>query len=278
MTFRTWLAEAVSRLSHSDSPKRDAEILLTFVTGRTRSYIIAFDETPLNGDEQQRLEALLVRREQGEPVAYITGVREFWSLPLEVSPATLIPRPDTECLVEAALELLPAASCDILDLGTGTGAIALALASERPDCHVTGADIQPDAVALAQRNAARLGLTNTTFKESRWFASLPIHQFAMIVSNPPYIDENDEHLVQGDVRFEPRSALVAPQNGLADLAEIAAQSAHYLTLGGWLIVEHGWRQGDAVRELFRENGFYRVETRRDYGGNDRVTLGQREEK
>lgn len=278
MIFRTWLAAAITRLCHSDSPKRDAEILLGHVTGRSRSYIFAFDETALSDDEQQRLESLLIRREQGEPVAYITGSREFWSLPVQVSPATLIPRPDTECLVEAALELLPAGACDILDLGTGTGAIALALASERPDCTVTGVDIQPGAVELARLNATQLALNNVSFKESCWFASLAIHQFAMIVSNPPYIDENDEHLALGDVRFEPRSALVAGQNGLADLADIAQASSDYLQSGGWLIVEHGWRQGDAVRELFRKNGFCRVETRRDYGGNERVTLGQREEK
>ncbi len=206
MTFQAWLQQAIARLAESDSPRRDAEILLGHVTGRARTWILAFGETTLSADEAAKLEALLVRRQRGEPIAHLVGQREFWSLPLFVSPATLIPRPDTECLVEQALARLPTAPCRILDLGTGTGAIALALASERPDCEVTAVDVMPDAVALALRNAEHLGIANVTISQSDWFSALAGQRFATIVSNPPYIDAADPHLAEGDVRFEPLTA------------------------------------------------------------------------
>ncbi|WP_105735618.1 peptide chain release factor N(5)-glutamine methyltransferase [Cronobacter dublinensis] len=274
MEYQQWLKQAIHRLSDSESPRRDAEILLGFVTGRTRTFILAFGETSLADDELTRLDALLARRVQGEPVAYLTGQREFWSLPLEVSAATLIPRPDTECLVEQALARLPAAPCRILDLGTGTGAIALALACERPDCQVTALEVVPEAVALARRNAQRLGIDNVTVLQSHWFSALTDARFSLIVSNPPYIDGDDPHLTQGDVRFEPKSALVAPDAGLADLDAIITGARRFLENDGWLLVEHGWRQGGAVRELFTRAGYHGVETCRDYGGNERLTLGQ----
>ncbi len=274
MEYQQWLKQAIHRLSDSESPRRDAEILLGFVTGRTRTFILAFGETSLADDELTRLDALLARRVQGEPVAYLTGQREFWSLPLEVSAATLIPRPDTECLVEQALARLPAAPCRILDLGTGTGAIALALACERPDCQVTALEVVPEAVALARRNAQRLGIDNVTVLQSHWFSALTDARFSLIVSNPPYIDGDDPHLTQGDVRFEPKSALVAPDAGLADLDTIITGARRFLENDGWLLVEHGWRQGGSVRELFTRAGYHGVETCRDYGGNERLTLGQ----
>ncbi|EGT5710232.1 peptide chain release factor N(5)-glutamine methyltransferase [Cronobacter dublinensis subsp. dublinensis] len=274
MEYQQWLKQAIHRLTDSESPRRDAEILLGFVTGRTRTFILAFGETALADDELTRLDALLARRVQGEPVAYLTGQREFWSLPLEVSAATLIPRPDTECLVEQALARLPAAPCRILDLGTGTGAIALALACERPDCQVTALEVIPEAVELARRNAQRLGIDNVTVLQSHWFSALTDARFSLIVSNPPYIDGDDPHLTQGDVRFEPKSALVAPNAGLADLDAIITGARRFLENDGWLLVEHGWRQGEAVRELFTRSGYHGVETCRDYGGNERLTLGQ----
>ncbi|EOL8941723.1 peptide chain release factor N(5)-glutamine methyltransferase [Cronobacter dublinensis] len=274
MEYQQWLKQAIHRLTDSESPRRDAEILLGFVTGRTRTFILAFGETALADDELTRLDALLARRVQGEPVAYLTGQREFWSLPLEVSAATLIPRPDTECLVEQALARLPAAPCRILDLGTGTGAIALALACERPDCQVTALEVIPEAVELARRNAQRLGIDNVTVLQSHWFSALTDARFSLIVSNPPYIDGDDPHLTQGDVRFEPKSALVAPNAGLADLDAIITGARRFLEKDGWLLVEHGWRQGGAVRELFTRAGYHGVETCRDYGGNERLTLGQ----
>ena len=274
MDYQHWLRQAVGQLAASESPRRDAEILLGFVTGRARTFILAFGETELLPAEQAQLEELLARRQRGEPVAHLVGIREFWSLPLFVSPATLIPRPDTECLVEQALARLPATPCDILDLGTGTGAIALALASERPDCHITAVDLMPDAVALARRNVEHLGMANVTLLQSHWFSALAGQRFATIVSNPPYIDEQDPHLAEGDVRFEPRSALVAADNGLADLAWIIAQARAFLLPDGWLLLEHGWQQGEAVATLMRQNGYHAVETVNDYGGNPRVTLGQ----
>ncbi|WP_370935434.1 peptide chain release factor N(5)-glutamine methyltransferase [Enterobacter hormaechei] len=274
MDFQRWLREAARELSENESPKRDAEILLEHVTGKARTYLLAFGETELTAEQLSQLEALLARRKTGEPVAHLVGEREFWSLPLYVSAATLIPRPDTECLVEQALARLPAQSCQILDLGTGTGAIALALASERPDCIVTAVDVMPDVVALARRNVERLRLNNVSVLQSSWFAALGSRMFEMIVSNPPYIDEDDPHLAQGDVRFEPLTALVAANQGLADLDYIVTTSRQHLLPGGWLLVEHGWTQGEAVRALFTRAGYAAVETCRDYGGNERLTLGQ----
>jgi len=275
MTFKQWLIQAIERLAQSESPRRDAEILLGFVTEKTRTFIMAFDETCLTAEESEKLETLLARRVNGEPVAHLVGTREFWSLPLEVSAATLIPRPDTECLVEQALARLSAEPCSILDLGTGTGAIALALASERPDCRVTAVDYVADAVALAKRNAASLNIENVTIVQGSWFAALEGQTFGMIVSNPPYIDAEDPHLGEGDVRFEPLSALVAPDEGLADLAHIIREGKRFLLPGGWMLLEHGWKQGEAVRALYQKAGYDEVETCRDYGGNERLTVGRR---
>lgn len=274
MQYTEWVKQAVNRLSASDSAKRDAEILLEHVTGRSRTYLFAFGETELKATEFEQAELLLQRREKGEPIAYIVGEREFWSLPFYVSPATLIPRPDTECLVEQALSRMTEQSSQILDLGTGTGAIALALASELPQSQVIGVDFNPDAVLLAQRNQQRLHIPNAHFLQSNWFASLSIQQFDMIISNPPYIDENDVHLSEGDVRFEPLTALVAQNEGLADLAHIINESKKYLKYQGWLLLEHGWTQGSAVRDLFNEHGYTKVETCLDYGGRERISLGQ----
>ncbi|QCT21646.1 peptide chain release factor N(5)-glutamine methyltransferase [Jejubacter calystegiae] len=275
MDYQNWVRQATARLAGSDSPRRDAEILLGLVTGRSRTYLLAFGETRLSDAELDQLEQLLARRERGEPVAYLTGQREFWSLPLAVSPATLIPRPDSECLVEQGLARLPAEPCRILDLGTGTGAIALALASERPDAAVTALELIPEAVALAHSNAQNLAIDNVTVLQSDWFSALESGQrFDLIVSNPPYIDAEDPHLSQGDVRYEPKSALVAADKGLADLQQLITEARYWLQPGGWLLLEHGWRQGEAVRELFNGAGYERVETHRDYGGNERLTAGQ----
>lgn len=274
MEFRQWLPWAISQLAQSESPRRDAEILLGFVTGKARTFILAFGETTLTPAQEAQLAALIARRAQGEPVAHLVGVREFWSLPLFVSPATLIPRPDTECLVEQALARLPESACHILDLGTGTGAIALALASERPDCTVVAVDLMPDAVELARRNVEHLGIHNVTVSQSCWFSALAGQQFSVIVSNPPYIDAQDPHLQQGDVRFEPRSALVAADRGLADLALIIDHARAFLLPGGTLLLEHGWQQGEAVRALFAAQHYEQIETCRDYGDNERLTLGR----
>ena len=215
----------------------------------------------------------LSRRLQGEPLAYITGRWWFWDLELEVAPCTLIPRPDTELLVEQALALSLAVDAQVLDLGTGTGAIALALAKARPQWQVQAVDMNPAAVALAQRNADRLGLTRCRIRQSDWFSALSLQKFALIVSNPPYIDAQDPHLQQGDVRFEPASALVAPDAGLADLRHICAQAPAHLAPGGWLWLEHGYDQASAVRQLLIAAGFSQVQSRRDYGGQWRISGG-----
>ncbi|WP_034949174.1 peptide chain release factor N(5)-glutamine methyltransferase [Erwinia oleae] len=275
MEIRQWLRAAVAELAQSESPKRDAEILLGFVTGKSRSAIIAFDDAVISAPQLAQLDTLLTRRARGEPIAYLTGEREFWSLPLRVSPETLIPRPDTERLVELALATLPNVAACVLDLGTGTGAVALAIASERSDCRVTGVDRIAGAVALAEENARRLGLNNATFLCSNWFAALEGQRFTLIVSNPPYIDRDDRHLCEGDVRFEPRSALVADEQGLADIRFIATQADKYLLSGGWLMFEHGWQQGEQVRDIMKKNNFVQVATFTDYGGNDRVTCAQK---
>ncbi len=274
MRIRDWLAHSRVILQHSDSPKRDSEILLGFVLQKTRSWLIAFDDALISDEQLARLSLLLARRQQGEPVAHLLGEREFWSLPLKVNNSTLIPRPDTEVLVEVALELLPRTACQVLDLGTGSGAIALAIGSERADCVITGVDRVAEAVTLAQENAAQLALNNCHFRQSHWFSQLPAARYQLIVSNPPYIDAADDHLQQGDVRFEPLSALVAEEGGLADLRQIIEQSRLWLESSGWLVLEHGWQQDEAVRSLLSEAGYQQVTTRNDYAGHPRVSYGQ----
>ncbi|VAY02270.1 Release factor glutamine methyltransferase [Arsenophonus endosymbiont of Aleurodicus dispersus] len=275
MNYQHWLAYAANKLCHSDSAKRDAEILLQYITVKTRTFLIAFNETELTTKQQQQLEYLLDRRAKGEPIAYLVEEKEFWSLPIKVSPVTLIPRADTECLVERALQFLSEKQgVKILDFGTGTGAVALALASEYPQAQIVGVDISDAAIELAQLNANNLVMNNVIFCKSNWFTSLPIQQFDMIVSNPPYIDEYDPYLKQGDVRFEPKTALISANHGLADIKLIIEQSCNYLTNNGWLLLEHGWLQGRQVRQLFYYNNYQQVVTFKDYGGNSRITAGK----
>ncbi|MGL4206215.1 MAG: peptide chain release factor N(5)-glutamine methyltransferase [Aeromonadaceae bacterium] len=265
--------ELVALFSQSESPAADADCLLCAVLGCSRTWLRTWPEHPLSSEQWQRVQALAERRRQGEPIAHLIGEREFWSLPLKVSADTLIPRPDTEVLVEQALAHLSADASHVLDLGTGTGAIALALKQEHPECRVVAVDRIAAACALAQENSQRLGLT-IEVRQGCWFDPVRGERFALIVSNPPYIDADDPHLLQGDVRFEPNSALVADEQGFADLAHIIAQAPAYLLDSAWLLLEHGWQQGARVRELFLARGFTQVETVRDYGGQERVTLGQ----
>ncbi|EEX92977.1 N5-glutamine S-adenosyl-L-methionine-dependent methyltransferase [Vibrio orientalis CIP 102891 = ATCC 33934] len=271
------LKQAVQQLqeSGSDSPSLDAAVLLCHALDKPRSFLLTWPDKILDAQQLAAFDDLLQRRLTGEPVAYIVGEREFWSLPLKVSPTTLIPRPDTERLVEIALDKAMQMDGDILDLGTGTGAIALALASELPQRQVTGIDLKQDAQQLAQSNASALNLSNTQFLAGSWFEPLAAGtEFALIVSNPPYIEKEDPHLTQGDVRFEPLSALVADEKGLADIKHIATQARDYLMDSGWLMFEHGFEQGEPVRELLRSLGYDQVATYKDYGDNDRVTIGQ----
>ena len=288
MNYKEWLAQAITDLAQknpTENSKIDALVLLQYATGKSRTQILAFDDTEIDEKVRLKLTALLDRRLKGEPIAYILGEKEFWSLPLNVSKGTLIPRPDTEILVEKALQIALEKLQEnpphfrILDLGTGTGAIALALASELSSIcqkqhislEIIGVDLMPDVVALAQSNAERNKL-NVQFLQSRWFENIT-GRFDLIVSNPPYIDAQDEHLRQGDVRFEPLSALVANDAGYADLRHIIELAPSYLNSNGVLLLEHGWQQGEKVRSIFQENHWEMVETVRDYGDNERVTLG-----
>lgn len=262
----------------ADEARAEAETLLAHVLGKDRTWLFTHANDPLDPASALRFEALLERRAGGEPVAYLTGSRGFWRVDLEVTPDTLIPRPDTERLVELALDRLPSdRPLRLLDLGTGTGAIALALALERPRASVIAVDLSPGAAAVARRNAARLGLAaRVEVREGAWFAPVVGERFDLIASNPPYIEDDDPHLAEGDLRFEPRGALASGPEGLDDLRLIVRDAPAHLRPGGWLLVEHGWRQGEAVRALFHAAGFVEVGTERDLEGRDRVSLGRRD--
>lgn len=271
-TIQTLLANA--DLPDSPSARLDAELLLAAALGKPRSHLRTWPEKEVEAAAFERFSADLARRRGGEPVAYILGRQGFWSLELDVAPDTLIPRPDTELLVETSLALLPATPQQVLDLGTGSGAIALALASERPVWSVVGVDRIAEAVALAERNRQRLQLGNASFAESHWFSALAGRRFALIVSNPPYIAANDRHLGEGDVRFEPASALVSGPDGLDDIRLIVAQAPAHLQADGWLLLEHGFEQAGAVRGLLEMAGFAEVHSRRDLAGHERIGLGR----
>ncbi|MBD9457475.1 peptide chain release factor N(5)-glutamine methyltransferase [Pseudomonas sp. PDM05] len=273
----TIIASLLRAADLPDSPtaRLDAELLLAAALGKSRSYLHTWPEKIVSSEDALTFAGYLQRRRGGEPVAYILGQQGFWKLDLEVAPHTLIPRPDTELLVETALELLPATPTQVLDLGTGSGAIALALASERPAWTVTAVDRVLEAVALAERNRQRLHLNNVTVLNSHWFSALQGHTYDLIISNPPYIADNDPHLVAGDVRFEPASALVAGRDGLDDLRHIIKQAPQHLNAAGWLLLEHGYDQAGAVRDLLLGEGFDNVHSRIDLGGHERITLGRR---
>ncbi|MGE8409854.1 MAG: peptide chain release factor N(5)-glutamine methyltransferase [Pseudomonas sp.] len=263
-----------AELPDSPTARLDIELLLAAAIGKSRSYLHTWPERIVSSEAAQTFASYLQRRRAGEPVAYILGQQGFWNLDLDVAPHTLIPRPETELLVEAALALLPAEPARVLDLGTGTGAIALALASERRNWSVVAVDRVLEAVALAESNRQRLQLDNVTVLNSHWFSALAGQRFELIVSNPPYIAAEDPHLIAGDVRFEPSSALVAGADGLDDLRQIIAQAPQHLVAGGWLLLEHGYDQAAAVRELLARNGFEQIESRLDLGGHERISLGR----
>ncbi len=253
----------------------EAELLLAHALGRPRGWLYAHADAAAGAAEAARFEALLERRGRGEPVAYLCGRRGFWTLDLMVTPDTLIPRPETERLVELALERLPhSGRVRIADLGTGSGAIALALASERPEALVAATDASPAALAVAGANARAAGLGNVCFHAGDWFAALPGQRFDLVASNPPYVADGDPHLLEGDLRFEPSAALSSGSDGLDAIRRIVADAPAHLSPGGWLLLEHGWAQGAAVRALLQAAGFVEVGTRRDLEERDRVTLGR----
>jgi release factor glutamine methyltransferase len=260
----------------SDTAKLDTELLLCHCLKKDSSYLRAWPEFEPDESTIDAFQKLLARRQQGEPVAYLIGQQGFWSLDLAVSPATLIPRPETELLVEMILEQYQdRPTLSVLDLGTGTGAIALALASEKPQWQILGCDFEFAAVDLAEKNRQQVLPANNhvSFLQSNWFSHIEPQYFDIIVSNPPYIDPDDPHLSQGDVRFEPSSALVADNKGLADIEKIIAAAPAFLTANGYLLFEHGYDQGEAVRGLLKAAQFSDVITKQDLAGHDRVTGG-----
>ena len=256
----------------SDSPQLDAEVLLASLLGATRSALKLRSDEALGADTVVAYRELIVRRAGGVPVAYLTGIREFWSLPLEVTPAVLVPRPETELLVEQALELLVDASAAVLDLGTGSGAIALAVASERRDARVVGVDISEEAVRVARANAHALGLAGIEWRVGSWFAAVADRRFDIILSNPPYIGARDSALAS--LQAEPATALIGGPTGLEQLAYIIAAAPSHLLPGGWLLTEHGADQARPVRALFERQHFQDIRSFDDYSGRPRLTRGR----
>ena len=275
MSIDQALQAGLDRLGGADA-RLDVEVLLADALECSRATLHAHREEPLLGERWTQFQSSLDRRARGEPIAYLLGRREFWSLDLRVSPATLIPRPETEHLVELALDLgVDAPGQRVADLGTGCGAVAVALASERPGWQIVATDRCQQALDVARENVTRLGLDNVRLVSGDWFGALPGARFDLVVSNPPYIAEADPHLARGDVRFEPRAALVSGADGLEAIRTITTQSCAQLEAGGALLLEHGRSQGTAVRALLGACGYRDVHTRRDYAGHERVTSARR---
>jgi release factor glutamine methyltransferase len=266
---------ARQKLAASPSAQFDCEILMAHVLESTRSFLYANPELLLPHKRSEAFKKLIKQRRQGQPIAYLTGKSEFWSLPINVSPAVLIPRPDTELLVETAISKIPVnADWRIADLGTGSGAIALAIASERKKCEVNGTDISHAAIKVAQKNATALSMDQIQFHQGSW--SQPLKgKFHILVSNPPYIDADDPHLLQGDLRYEPRKALTPGTDGLKAILKISSLAQPILLDGGWLMFEHGYEQGTATRKIMQQAGFANIKTHTDLQGHERVTVGEK---
>jgi len=276
-TVSQTLQQASTKLQdRSDTPRLDAEILLAHVLHKTRTWLMTWPERGLTEEETNKFHELLQQRIAGTPVAYLIGQQEFWSLSLKVNEHTLIPRPETECLVEQALSLIPPGGrFGLTDLGTGSGAIALAMARERPACHITAIEQSAEAMAIARENARDLGLGNISFHRGDWLEGMTQDHFDMILANPPYIEASDPHLQQGDVRFEPRTALRSGADGLDDIRRIIAQAKDCLRPAGWLLMEHGYRQQPQVMALLREHGFHDIRGFKDYAGQPRFVAAQK---
>ena len=272
------LKYARQQLQTSDSAQLDSELLLCEILNCERSHLYAYPEKELTDKNIKSVNQFISLRAEGHPIAHITKQREFWSLLLHIDEHTLIPRPETEILVETALKLIPKESKkDVLDLGTGSGAIAIAIASERPLANITATDKSDEALNVAKQNAERHNINNIHFINADWFNMGNNHDYDVIVSNPPYICNDDKHLKQGDVRFEPLSALASGKDGLDDLRIIISEANKHLNKQGWLLVEHGYNQAKQVQQLFNENNFTSISTIKDYSDNDRVTIGEKHE-
>lgn len=274
MNWMQWLDWASLELTNSLSPKLDAIILLTYVTGKSHTQLLAFGKTILKHNQITQLYSLINRRKKGEPIAYLIGYKEFWSLNFQVEIGTFIPRPDTECLIETVLNLFSVSNLKMLDLGTGVGTIALSIASERPNWNIIGIDQQKQALKLAHKNKLLFKLKNVKFIYGNWFKNLKKEKYNLIVGNPPYIHNNDKCWLVNDIHFEPKNALLAQNSGLKDIITICKNSVHYLSSKGWLFLEHGWDQGNNVRSIFYNSGFNCVRTVLDYNKHERVTYGQ----
>ena len=258
-------------------PRAEVRMLVSQVLKRSSAWLVAHDDEALSHNDQAQITALAARRATGEPIAYLLGERDFYSRTFRCSPAALIPRPETEHLVEHVLTLVEShVKSEILDVGTGTGCIALTLALELPNAKITALDVSPDALALARENATILGGSNVEFIQSDWFTAVATDaKFDLIVSNPPYIVPGDHHLTEGDLRFEPRIALADALDGLESYRQLASGALLHLKAGGWLVVEHGFDQGESVPALMRVNGFQEVSTHFDLAGHPRVTAGRK---
>lgn len=262
----------------TESASLDAELLLSHVLEKNRTFLRTWPEKELTSAQSEQLEQLIHRRNSGEPIAYILGSQEFWSLLLKVTPATLIPRPETELLVEQALEKLQGIDSPVvLDLGTGSGAIALAIASERPDAIVVATDFSYSALKIAKENSKQLALSNVLFVDALWANCFAKSGFDLIVSNPPYIEKDDPYLSDDVALYEPQSALIADDAGLADIKMISAQCGAMLKSSRWFMLEHGWQQSEAVKAILDRNDFSNIETLKDLPGHDRVTIAQKSE-
>ncbi len=258
----------------SDEAEVDARYLLSFVLNKNFTWLKTWPDKILANVQIETLTRLIERRKKGEPIAYITGMKDFWTLSLKTNPSTLIPRPETELLVESALGFLENKDdAKILDLGTGTGAIGLAIASEKPNSQIVASDFHIGAVELAKKNAQLNNIDNIEILLSNWFSNITAREFDLIVSNPPYVEADDPHLQQGDLVFEPDTALIALDNGLSDIKIIVAQSKQFLLDGGALMIEHGFEQGKDVRDIYLKNGFRDVKTIKDWSSLDRITMG-----
>jgi release factor glutamine methyltransferase len=274
-SVRDLLSEGRQQLGGGTGARREAEILLGHALGVGRAWLFANPERVVDTQQSNRYRELLARRQQGEPVAYLTGIREFWSLPLTVTPAVLVPRPETELLVDVALAFIPQdAAWRVADLGTGSGAIALAIASERPACEVHATEISEEALQVALENGRRLLPGAVAFHHGSWLEPLK-GTFSLIVSNPPYVPRQDPHLGRGDCRFEPEIALTPGEDGLSTIREIAGRARDYLEPGGMLAFEHGFDQASGVRDLLAREGLINIATRKDLEKRDRVTYGFR---
>lgn len=277
MNIRQALQQATTDLNKtSPSASIDAQALLTFVLDCNTAHLAAWPEKDLNAEQTSAYLQLIQQRQQGMPVAHLTGTREFWSLNFLVNDSTLIPRPETETLVEFILEKFKhKKKLKFLDMGTGTGAIAISLAKEKSDWEIIGSDISEQAITLANNNKKQHQADNSTFIQSDWFNNVTDHDFDAIVSNPPYIANDDPHLLEGDVRFEPKSALTSGNTGMDDIEHLCNHAKNHLKINGWLIVEHGYNQKQLVADCFTDNGFTEIEQRQDLSGHNRMTAGKK---